>query len=211
MKRKIISIFIITLFISTAIPIMGFQLLEPELDQYNTEYSWVFDGLIMPGGWAQSFKPTMNKLSRVELKIDRSGLVGWLNISIRKILIDKDLATFNMHPWFIPSGINWLTFDFDDIKVTPGETYYIIVDSDICGLDNNYKWSGTDTNPYDRGHACIYDPLVDTWNERSSIDFCFKTYGIKGLAKSVDINPPFLQFLDDHPNLFPILRQILGL
>jgi hypothetical protein len=211
MKKKIVGIFVMMLMIVTAIPIVGIENLGAELDQYSTEDSWGLDGTIIPGyGWAQSFIPTMKKLSRVEVKINKNGDPGMLSFAIRKILIDVDLVSENLANPEVPTGTNWLVFDCNNLRVTPGDTYYIVLNAERGFMDDYYQWRGTSTNPYARGTAWTYNILIDTWEERD-IDFCFKTYGIKGLSKSEIINYPFLKFLENHPNLFPLLRHSLEL
>jgi hypothetical protein len=151
----------------------------------------------------------MKKLSRVELKIKKNGDPGMFSFSIRKILIDVDLVADNLASAEIPTGSNWITLDFNDIRVTPGETYYIVVDAERGFGDNVYEWRGTSNNPYQGGSGWFYDLLSDVWNVRSDMDFCFKTYGTKGLSKSKNVNNLFLQILENYPNLFPLIQQII--
>jgi len=40
-------------------------------------------------------------------------------------------------------------------------------------------------------------------------DFTFVNFGMD--KKSKDLNIPFLKFIENHPHLFPLLRQLLGL
>jgi hypothetical protein len=74
--------------------------------------------------------------------------------------------------------------------------YYIILTFDI---GSEYAWSGSSNDPYTFGMSS--HPNVD-W------DFAFRTIVDK---KPRGLNSPFLNFLENHPNMFPILRHLMKL
>jgi hypothetical protein len=109
----------------------------------------------------------------------------------------------------------------------PGESYvYSIVSNDPEGLElfyyiewgdgNNSGWKG----PYDSGEEAT---LEHTWSERGDYKIRAKAKDTLGeesdwgyLEVSMPMNQQlhnwwFLQFLQNHPRMFPILRQVLGL
>jgi len=77
-----------------------------------------------------------------------------------------------------------------------------------------YCWLFDVNNTYTRGIAWESYDNGTTWNDLEiagqfeKIDFCFITYWQKPRNRAV--NTPFLNFLENHPNLFPILRHLLG-
>jgi len=155
------------------------------LDQNQSDYcgwAWVVWGSDFK--LAQSFKPTLNMMSRVELLLYLVGIPGKLKISIRSDLSGSDLTSITVSGTNI-SGFqeHWAEFDFPDIGVEPEQTYYIIWSTIDTDSTNYFVWGYGDNNPYDRGDAYIYTPN-DGWNinegttNHPDIDFCFKTYGV---------------------------------
>jgi len=210
MKTKIFGIFIVALLIGTAIlPVIGSSafhkikasncVLNTEvrkpitftnyengdvLDQNQSDYcgwSWVVWGPDFR--LAQSFKPTLNMISRVKLLLYLIGTPGKLEISIRSELSGPDLTSITVLGTNI-SGFqeHWAEFDFADIGLEPEQTYYIIWSTIDTDSTNYFVWGYGDNNPYDRGDAYTYSP-ANGWriNEGTTnhpdIDFCFKTYG----------------------------------
>ena len=192
------------------------------LDQKNgeTQPTGGFWGMPYPGLLVQSFKPTLNTLTRVELKCWRREEVveGELIVSIRSSKTGDNLTTLALPVSSIPTFYydTWVNFDFPDITVTPETTYYIVC-SATGGVENDtYCWFFDISNPYPRGIAWGSDDFGSTWFEMwggdpsfPEIDFCFITYWKEPRDRAV--NTLFLNFLKNHPNMFPILRQLLGL
>ncbi|MCD6572748.1 MAG: caspase family protein, partial [Thermoplasmata archaeon] len=63
-----------------------------------------------------------------------------------------------------------------ETELDPRETYYIVVYQTGGSEWQYYKWYYGSGDPYDRGSSYNYE---GTWNEDTSKDFCFKTYGHK--------------------------------
>ena len=171
------------------------------------------------GAWhgiqlAQSFKPSMNTLTKVSLLLFKYGEPKGLWVSIRNDLNDSDLTTAYISGDEISNKVLgiWYEFNFPEIDVIPGENYYI-----ICSLEGRISgsaifWVYGNNNPYSDGQPWYnYNWTWEEFNipDTNNADFCFKTYHAKSKTKA--INTPFLTFLENHPNLFPLLRQILGL
>ena len=108
-----------------------------EVDQSQTEQdsaavfcSWYI--------WAQSFIPTKETLNGVELLLGRIGFIrSDIKVTIRGDLNGEDLATATMPYSSVPliwrlfiGFYDWIYFDFPDISVLPGETYYIALSTD---------------------------------------------------------------------------------
>jgi len=149
------------------------------LDQQQIQYcGWCF-GITGAGMLAQSFKPTLKTLTKVELYMYQKGSPTGLKISIRSSLSGEDLTSVT-----VSDGLQkyptpkWMEFDFPDINVVTGKSYYIVWDPIGAYEDNTFYWGLGDDNPYYRGdpyyfngkHWYQYKPSLDR-------DSCFRTYG----------------------------------
>lgn len=153
------------------------------LDQSNSEC--VSGGMMVTGytKYAQSFKPSLSILTRIEIYLVKKGNGGWTTYTadIRSTLDGSNLASVSNGVYSFPSGSNWVEFDFSDISIVTGQTYYIVCtpDGDHHDVDNYLMWSYGHPDPYDRGDAWKYD---DDWEKLAPggtpYDFCFKTYGL---------------------------------
>ena len=114
-----------------------------ELDQSMTDY----DGSLPLGrtnifGYyanlsiAQSFVPQMEVLTRTFFLMARNASTTYpCFLAVRDNLTEEDLAIVSAEPSEFPivngtpteEQLAWIEFNFDDIWVTPGQTYYIVV------------------------------------------------------------------------------------
>ena len=177
-----------------------------ELDQSMTDY----DGSLPLGrtnifGYyanlsvAQSFIPQKEVLTRTFFLMARNASTTYpCFLAIRDNLTDKDLAITSVEPNEFPivngtpteEQLAWIEFNFDDIWVTPGQTYYIVVYT--ANVTDNYYWiSGNGTNIYQNG--TVYLSLNDgqTWSEFTDADGCFKTYGLHETFLQITIKGGF--------------------
>ena len=202
MRRKIMVLGIICLFIGAGVvPSLAdkteksniqVDCVNDDVDQSQTEHdsgavvcSWYI--------WAQSFVPTKETLTGVELLLGRIGFIrSDIKVTIRNDLNGEDLATttmpYNSVPliWRLFIGFpDWIYFDFPDISVLPGEIYYITLYTDggfgqKLSLICSYRWSAS-SNPdsYLNGEGWFSNVMGDTptpwriWDQ--PFDFCFKT------------------------------------
>ncbi len=177
-----------------------------ELDQSMTDY----DGSLPLGrtnifGYyanlsiAQSFVPQMEVLTRTFFLMARNtSTIYPCFLAVRDNLTAKDLAVVTAEPSEFPivngtpteEQLAWIEFDFDDLWVTPGQTYYIVVYT--ANITENYYWiSGNGTNIYQNG--TVYLSLNDgqNWTELVDADGCFKTYGLHETFLSITIKGGF--------------------
>ncbi|MFE3846014.1 hypothetical protein ACFL1L_04045 [Thermoplasmatota archaeon] len=199
MKNKIVVSIIVMLLISTTtLPVLGmindnkdyknYCLIYDEeyLDQQQTEsilgYSACYQRLK-----AQSFVPTLESLSRVELLISINGNPEYVSIFIKKELdFNSDiLAHATIYKDDVINDGPWKSFDFEDIEVIPGETYYILYHQGQHGdFSNSFLWWAGSNNPYKSGDAYYSNDYGNTWTMMDSdptypdLDFCFRTYGM---------------------------------
>ena len=142
--------------------------------------------------WAQSFIPTKEILTGVQLLLERRGFIrSDLQVSIKKSLDGEDLTTVSITYDNVPFGFysfrnyDWISFDFPDISVSPGETYYIMLYTE-GGLGSryarfsSYRWgSSSNPNSYLNGECWFSNVVRSTptpwivWDP--PFDFCFKT------------------------------------
>jgi len=142
------------------------------------------------------------------------------NANTTIVWVDYDPASVDWPP-IVPS-IDGPT------KGSPGEEYeYIISSRDPDGNDDIYyyiDWGDGQVEEWIGSYNSDEELLIKhIWNEK-------ETYILKVKAKDIHdaesdwatleismpknkpyINSPFLQFLENHPHLFPLLRQLLGL
>jgi hypothetical protein len=160
------------------------------LDQQQTVNSGISWSISENGYYAQSFIPTISQLTKVQLLMFKRGAPDGLRISIRSSLTGPDLTLKYLSASSISANVSWIEFNFPDISVTPGTTYYIVWDPvGVPDFDNNFNWLVGTGNPYANGEAWKY--LGSSWEihnptQSPDPDFCFKTYG----TSSGGNNPP---------------------
>ena len=202
MKKKIMVLVIIGLFIGAGVVnsiacspdktyVVEKNMLD-DVDQSQTEQD--YQALVCSWYiWTQSFIPTKETLTGVELLLGRIGFIrSDLKVTIRNDLNGEDLATATMPYKSVPliwrlfiGFYDWIYFDFPDITVLPGETYYIILSTEggfgqKLSILSSYRW-GLSLNPdsYPNGEGWFSNVQGDTptawkiWDP--PFDFCFKT------------------------------------
>ena len=156
------------------------------IDQFMvdpTNFGW----LVFLLQWvAQGFTPNMSILTRVEIELFKIGNPppdSQIYIGLWDGLYGEELAYTMFTGNDFPGTRKWFTFDFEDLIVEPGRTYYIVCLSDVLSFDYGYYWFAVNNNPYPRGDAWYsifgyeWFPLDDP-PEHPKTDCVFKTYGI---------------------------------
>ena len=183
--KKSVIVGIIALFIGTNIVsvttgekvILNNLKFWDQLDQENSDWkgaarTYLYDPM------AQSFKPTLKILTRVELLLEKRGNPqGNLTISIRENLSGVDLTSCTISNEAITEEGAWTEFNFPDIGVIAEHTYFIILNHDPW-IDDNFIWWG-ETSKFDyypRGSLWSWEN--QNWILYSEEDYCFKTYGM---------------------------------
>lgn len=146
---------------------------------------WGFSNYIL----AQSFTPTKNMLTKIELMLARNATTTQdITIAIRDDLNGSDLASVSLPATeFTTENFSWEEIDITDIIVTPGDTYYI-VSSTANVTDNWYIW-GLYMNGTIYPNGTIYYSIDDetTWDEEPGGDMTFRTYGTDATALNLTI------------------------
>lgn len=160
--------------------------IDDQLDQQQYILSGYAYGVSDKNKLAQSFVPTLNVLTRIQLNIFRAGNPESITISIHSDLSNNALTTTQLDADIIPTSSNWISFDIDDIAVNPGQQYYIIwqTTGSVSNMTTIF-WNLADRDPYEPGDAWIFREFWEKFETSSANDpdFCFKTYGL-------DNNPP---------------------
>ena len=141
-------------------------------DQRQTE---MLGGIFLTMWVAQSFIPSLSPLSKVELGIESWGSGNPLPIPlyIRDNLTGENLAEISVI--VPPNGYDkavWATFDFEDLDVIPGNTYYIVCKE--VGGAWGYCWSGAGSDSYSSGSFFTSND-GNSWRSYPG-DGCFVTW-----------------------------------
>ena len=176
------------------------------LDQQQTLYNRYFACYSMYVG-GQSFKPTLSMLTRVEIYMRKSGVPSNdVVLSIRSNPYGSDLVSISKPGSQIPINYDWIEFDFNDLIVTPGNTYYIILKTTASSIINCYYWGYDLYTPYIDGVMWQSNNGGSHWMPYTLYDFSFKTYGYNNNEK-IDNN--YNKFFENH-NTFNIFYNNLN-
>jgi hypothetical protein len=146
-------------------------------DQWQRETD---SGCWLDYGWiAQSFTPSLDTLSKVDIAIMSLGQGDPkpLHLSIRDNLTGNNLTESSLAIYDLGDGRwSWYTFDFEDIDIITGGTYYIVCKG---RGDWSYKWKWKLGNPYVSGEAFWSSDGLE-WHAfypSYDADCCFVTWG----------------------------------
>jgi hypothetical protein len=162
-----------------------------ELDQYQPEMNFfapvgpVFLAPDINYMSAQSFIPTKNVLTRVELMAGKNSTTTYdFNLAIRDDLLGADLTSISLSPTAFPTeNFSWVEFDFEDISVTPGNTYFIVAYT-TDSPDNWYAWGAMLLDVYPHGMVWLSEDEGSSWENDTNVDCTFATYGLNNTAPS---------------------------
>jgi hypothetical protein len=137
---------------------------------------------------AQSFIPQKEVLTRAQFLMARNASTSSpCVLAVRENLTGENLASISIGPSEFPlvngtptqaNQLAWINFNFNDIWVTPRQTYYLVVYT--ANITENYYWiSGNGTNIYPNGTVFFSINDGKNWTEFTDADGCFKTYGLR--------------------------------
>ena len=183
-RKSKVSI-VIGLFIGISlIPIIGgtnqYSQVVDEMDQQQTKAISPYF-LSWPNKLAQSFKPRLNRLTRIHLAISKVQNPSDIVISLRKELDGNDLMSIKIPNKYIMIYANKALFDCnlpEPVTLVPEQTYYIIFqhESENTGDDILCWWYNPNAT-YKRGTAWHWTVENGSkWTELD-YDFCFKILG----------------------------------
>ena len=150
---------------------------QREVDQRQVEY--YRSSTINATEWvAQSFKPSLNKISKVELNIHAWNEAPSVTMAIKQNLSSDNLVSTTeliepSQDW----NSRWISFTFDEISLNPGEEYFIVCRS--SAEDHSVGWtnSGRNNDVYLNGTMYYSEDAGNQWESRNNRDGTFVTYG----------------------------------
>jgi len=133
-------------------------------------------------GGAQNFVPSVGTLTRVELLMKKLGTPTFdLTVELREESIDGILIdTIVLNPGDFSSDWEWIEFDFDDVTVTSGSEYFIVLNPPPSGVTNTfgYGWGYALDDVYDDGSLWFTRTSGSFWLDLPDLyEFTFRTYG----------------------------------
>jgi VCBS repeat-containing protein len=148
-----------------------------ELDQEQTQSGYDFKAY--GSRWSgQSFVPTLETLTRLELYVKKVGSpTGDLTASIRSSLTGGDLTTVSIPSGNIGTSYGWIEFDIPDLGITPDDTYHIVLRTTGGDSTNCYAWGFGYYTPYTDGVFWFSSSSGSSWIQYPQYDYCFKVYG----------------------------------
>ncbi|VVB61954.1 Uncharacterised protein [uncultured archaeon] len=148
-----------------------------KLDQQQTQMKNNYAFYTIRWG-GQSFIPTVNTLTRVEVYMRKTGSpLSDIVLSIRSALTGSDLVSISKPASQIPTTSSWVEFDFSNILITPGSTYYLVLKTSGGNFMNFYYWGYGSGTPYTNGMRWSSFIGGIIWTQFPKFDFCFKIYG----------------------------------
>jgi hypothetical protein len=134
---------------------------------------------------AQSFIPTKNTLTRVEILVGKNSTTTFdLTLAIRDDLCACDITSLSLPAGdIVTEDFGRTEFDIDDITVIPGNTYFIVCSTNN-ETDNWYAWGAKLTDVYPNGTVWFSLDDGTSFTEDSSADLAFATYGFDNLPPS---------------------------
>lgn len=177
-----------------------------DLDQSMTDYDGALplgrtniSGFYTNLSIAQSFIPQLEVLTRTYFLMGRNASTTYpCFLAVRENLTSDDLVVVSVEPSDFPlvnqtpsqEQMAWIEFNFDDLWVTPGQTYYLVVYT-VNSTENYYWISGNGTNMYQNGTVYLSIDDGNTWSEFTDADGCFKTYGLHETFLEISIEGGF--------------------
>jgi Calx-beta domain/Divergent InlB B-repeat domain/PKD domain len=135
--------------------------------------SYLYSGNVV-NGYAQSFVAASTGIGRAELflrHVNDNTPGGTVTVGIRSSLTGGFLTSLVRNQADLREG-DWNLFDFPDIAVTSGGTYYLV----LLSSDTDMMWLANTSNPY-AGGAHYYTLNGGTsWGTNAAYDHVFRVY-----------------------------------
>lgn len=139
----------------------------------------------LDGDWAaaQSFIPTKNVITKADLYLRKFGTPEFnLTVELREdqpvgTLVDSLIFT----PDLVSTNWEWFTIDFQNVTITNGVTYFIVIPPVPGGVTTSfgYEWGYAFGNQYDDGSFWFTRDGGGLWRDLPTMyEFAFKTYGL---------------------------------
>jgi len=207
MWKKFAAIIIFTIFFGTATTALGeFKIYNPRLINNTGIIEVVDQQQITDCGYgcpffsnlwlAQGFTPTLETITRAELKLFKSGdIESDITLSIKSSLSGSDLTSVTIPGNEVSGYSKWIEFDFTDISINPDNMYYIVCRTSGGSVVNYYCCLFQTNNPYQGGEVWGSLNSGGTWEiieypGYPDPDGCFKIYGLDETPNIPNIKGP---------------------
>ena len=205
--KKIIPVLIVGILVLSGIGAVAIikdkTPIEPLLDELDQSQEVMTENALAPVGQvptpdpinvqvAQSFIPTKEILTRAELFIGANSTASHpYYLAIREELTGDDLTLTDVGPCVPPvEEFGWVEFDFDDVMITPGQTYYIVSYTENV-TENYFAWgANNDSESYPFGCAWFSVDDGNTWSNESASSHSHNTQGIFKEGEKVLMDGP---------------------
>ncbi len=136
----------------------------------------------------QSFVPQKEMLTRIELQIGKNSTTTYpFMLAIRDELTAESLGVSIVAAEdILTENFSWISFSFTNLKLTTGQTYWMVAYTANVS-DNFYGWTANDTNPYPNGSVAISMNDGQTWQNETTVDMTFKTYGMDATELELEL------------------------
>jgi hypothetical protein len=163
--------------------------------------------------YAQSFRPTLPKLTKVFLYLRSYHYGTEMKVAIRSDLNGADLtsktiSTNDINPEYVWT---WVEFDFPDIEVVPYDTYFIEIEHYSGGDVDLVALACNDQNPYDHGELWVTSSYSMNWQSKPLFDCCFQTYGGEGKPRNILRYSILEIIIEKYLNMLPMISSILNI
>jgi len=177
MKKKIVSIFVLTLLIAISIPIVNGELINQIYTNESIEKQILDQGqenddekYYITSGEFQGFVPQKEKLEYIEVKIGHWAaefsspeITLTLEKPLGNVITSTTVSTTDIPNIIETNETDWIIFDVDDVDLIIGETYLLVLN---FNTDADFAWSGAFDDPYPEAGSSLF----------ADWDFCFRTF-----------------------------------
>jgi hypothetical protein len=145
---------------------------------------------------AQGFTPTLETITRVELKLFKIGDINSdILLSIRSSLTGSDLTSVSVSGNQVAGYGKWIEFDFADISINPDQMCYIVCRTSGGSIVDYYCCLFQVNNPYTGGEVWGSLNSGTTWEiieypGYPNPDGCFIEYGLDESPGIPEIDGP---------------------
>jgi hypothetical protein len=181
---------------------------NPSQEAYST---WLYSGCSV-NGYAQSFVAQTTSIGKAELNLDFNAACatpgGTITVGIRSATTGAWLTSVTRNQADLTAG-TWNIFDFSDIAVTNGNTYYLVA----LTSDKDLYWLASSANPYAGGSHYYSTNGGASWTNNATYDHVFRIYD--GSISTVLLTKSKvwrvkMEVLDGNGNTAQTVRDVIG-
>jgi len=148
--------------------------------------------------YSQSFIPSLEILAKIQIYLSKIGQISNDNIItfiIRESLYRDNIFIKILNTNQILYNGSWIEIKDINIKLNPGNHYYIILKSNFDISNDGIIWHYGLNDPYESGDGYFTENYGISWYkldnqpQYSGLDFCFKTFGYSNYPPNKPLKP----------------------